>query len=288
MALRIAIPTDFSKNALNAAYFALDLFAGQPCRFYLTHTYTPAFYRAEYLLHSPGQIGLGDFYQERVMRKLRKFEKQLKPRASRSHEFFCHAAFNSLAEEINEMGRKEALDLVVMGTQGATSAKEVLFGTHAVQVLHKASCPVLVVPQQAEVSALEHILFPTDFQPDYSQLQLRVLLDILGRPGVTVHVLHAYTEADSRPRRQQGRRQLEGLLAPFQAEITEIGESDIVRAINQFAREVPVQLLVMVRNEHSFLENLLVTPVIDLIGFHSKIPFMVLPPAPGSGGGEPA
>ena len=271
MALRIAIPTDFSKTALNAAHFALDLFAGQPCRFYLTHTYTPAFYRAEYLLHSPGQIGLGDFYQERVMRKLRKFEKQLKPRASRSHEFFCHAAFNSLAEEINEMGRKEALDLVVMGTQGATGAKEVLFGTHAVQVLHKASCPVLVVPQQAEVSALESNLFPTDFHP-----------------GVTVHVLHAYTEADSRPRRQQGRRQLEGLLAPFQAEITEIGESDIVRAINQFAREVPVQLLVMVCNEHSFLENLLVTPVIDLIGFHSKIPFMVLPPAPGSGGGEPA
>lgn len=277
MGLRIAIPTDFSKNALKAAHFALDLFRGQPCRFYLTHTYTPAFYRAEYLLHSPGQIGLGDFYQERVMRKLRKFEKQLKPKASENHEFFCHAAFNSLAEEINEMGRKETLDLVVMGTQGATGAREVLFGTHAVQVLHKASCPVLVVPEEAEVSKLEHILFPTDFQPDYSRLQLNVLFEILQRPGTTLYVLHAFTEADSRPKRQQARQQLQEMLKPYLAEIRETGAGDIVRAINEFASEVPVQLLVMVRNEHSFLENLLVTPVIDLIGFHSKIPFMVIP-----------
>ncbi|MEJ2584894.1 MAG: universal stress protein [Robiginitalea sp.] len=278
MGFRIAIPTDFSDNAYKAAYFALEMFEGQPCRFYLTHTYTPAFYRAEYLLHSPGQIGLGDFYREKVMKKLGKFQKQLELKASDSHEFFCHAAFNSLAEELNEMGRKETLDLVIMGTQGATGAKEVLFGTHAVQVLHKASCPVLVVPEEAEAGSLEHVLFPTDYTPDYSQLPLKVLHKILERPGVTVHVLHAYTPADSKPRRQRARKQLEGLLSSHQVEFTETGEMAIVQAINTYARNVPIQLLVMVRNEHSFLENLLVTPVIDLIGFHSKIPFLVLPP----------
>ncbi|MEJ2162327.1 MAG: universal stress protein [Robiginitalea sp.] len=282
MGLRIAIPTDFSENAYKAAYFALELFKGQECVFYLTHTYTPAFYRAEYLLHSPGQIGLGDFYQERVKKKLRKFEKQLILKASDSHKFFCHAAFNSLAEELNQMGRKETLDLIVMGTQGATGAKEVLFGTHAVQVLHKASCPVLVVPEDAEVDDLTNILFPTDFTPNYAKLQLKVLLGILKRPGVNLHVLHAYAEADSRPRRQQARKQLEDMLGSYNARITETGEADILRAINQYARTIPVQLLVMVRNEHTFLENLLVTPVIDLIGFHSKIPFMVLP-SPGEG-----
>ena len=125
---------------------------------------------------------------------------------------------------------------------------------------------------------LKKILFPTDFQPDYSRLPFKVLLEILQRPGTTLHVLHAYTEADSRPNRQQAREQLEELLKPYRSKITETGAGDILRAINTFASEVPVQLLVMVRNEHSFLENLLVTPVIDLIGFHSKIPFMVIPP----------
>ncbi|MFZ9005040.1 MAG: universal stress protein, partial [Robiginitalea sp.] len=130
----------------------------------------------------------------------------------------------------------------------------------------------------AEVGSLEHVLFPTDYTPDYEKLPLKVLFEILGRPGVSLHVLHAYTQQDSKPNRQRARKQLEGLLSPYRSEFTETGEMDIVAAINKYAGDVPIQLLVMVRNEHSFLENLLVTPVIDLIGFHSKIPFMVLPP----------
>lgn len=278
MGFRIAIPTDFSENALKATQFALELFAGEECTFYLTHTYTPAFYRAEYLLHSPGQIGLGDFYQERVMKKLNKQKKKLLQFADKKHEFITHAAFNSLAEELNEMGKKEALDLIVMGTQGATGAREVIFGTHAVQVLHKASCPVLVVPEGAEVSSLKHLLFPTDFKPEYEKLPLKALEFLLGKPDVILHVLHAYAEADSEPEREYGRAQLKKLLSSCTWEMTETGEGDLVGAINRFAQEIPIQLLILVRNEHTFLENLLVTPVIDQIGFYTRIPFMVLPP----------
>ncbi len=279
MEYRIAIPTDFSKNADKAARFALDLFSGQTCRFYLTHTYTPAFYRAEYLLHSPGQIGLGDFHQEQVMKKLKKHKKALLEQADPAHEIIPHAAFNSLAEELEDMGTKETLDLIVMGTQGATGAREVLFGTHAVQVLHKASCPVLVVPEGAEVGALKNLLFPTDFKPDYEKLSLKVLKYLLGKPDVMLHVLHAYTEADGEPERQKGRAQLQELLGGYTWEMTETAEGDIVRAINSFARDTPIQLLLLVRNTHTFLENLMLTPVIDQIGWHSQIPFLVIPPA---------
>jgi nucleotide-binding universal stress UspA family protein len=182
------------------------------------------------------------------------------------------------------MGEKEALDLIVMGTQGATGAREVLFGTHAVQVLHKASCPVLVVPEGAEVHTMENLLFPTDFKPDYEKLPLKALKFILEKPGAVLHVLHAFAEADTEPQRERGRAQLKSLLAPFTWDMTETGAGDIVEAINRFAQETPVQLLVLVRNKHTFLENLLVTPVIDQIGFHTRIPFMVLPMAnvPGS------
>ncbi|MDM9630714.1 universal stress protein [Robiginitalea aurantiaca] len=279
MGFRIAIPTDFSENALKATRFAMELFAGEECTFYLTHTYTPAFYRAEYLLHSPGQIGLGDFYQERVLKKLEKHKKMLLQYADKKHEFMTHAAFNSLAEELNEMGKKEVLDLIVMGTQGATGAREVLFGTHAVQVLHKASCPVLVVPEGAEVSSMEHLLFPTDFKPDYEKLPLEALKFLLRKPGVFLHVLHAYTQADAKPERERGKAQLTELLTSYTWEMHETGEGDIVGAINRFAEQTPVQLLILVRNEHTFLENLLVTPLIDQIGFYTRIPFMVIPPS---------
>ncbi len=283
MSLRIAIPTDFSENAEKAIRFALQLFRNRPCRFYLVHTYTPSFFRAEYLLHSPGQIGLGDFYKQRVLDQLEALKARLVGTTDpEKHKFFIHAAFNNLDAELNEMSRKERLDLIVMGTQGATGAKEILFGTNAVQVMHRAGVPVLVIPQEADVTQLKDILFPTDFAPDYNQLDLTVLEGILQRPEVTLHVLHAYTEADQAPQRQKSREQLQQRLAGSRVSWTEVGDQGVVEAINRFAEKQPVQLLVMVRNRHTFLENILVTPTIDLIGFHTKIPFMVLPQPGGA------
>ncbi len=283
MSLRIAIPTDFSQNAEKAARFALQLFRNRPCRFYLMHTYTPSFFRAEYLLHSPGQIGLGDFYKQRVFDQLEAFKVLLEQEAHPElHEFWIHAAFNNLDAELNEMARKERLDLIVMGTQGATGAKEVLFGTNAVQVLHRAQVPVLVIPQEAEVTRLKDILFPTDYTPDYDQLDLTVLEGILQRPGVSLHVLHTYTEADQAPQRQQSKEQLQQRLAGSRVSWTEVGDQGVVEAINRFADKQAVQLLVMVRNQHTFLETILVTPTIDRICFHTKIPFMVIPPPVGA------
>lgn len=278
MTLRIAIPTDFSTNAERAAIFTLDLFRNRPCRFYLVHTYTPSFFRADYLLHSPGQIGLGDFYKQKVLDQLETFKSRLKVHAHPElHDFMIHAAFDNLDSELNEMAKKEKLDLIAMGTQGATGAKEVLFGTHAVQVLHKANIPVLVIPEHAEVGALQNILFPSDFKQDFRTLKLDILKGILERSGVSLHVLHTFTALDSSSERLENREFLKQLLESYKVIWSEQTEQDIVTAINRYASEISVQLLVMVRNQHTFLENLLVTPVIDQIGFHTRIPFLVLP-----------
>lgn len=280
MSLRIAIPTDYSENALKATRYAIDLFREVACTFFLVHTYTPAVYRAEYLLSSPGNIGLGDIYKQRELDRLEALKTKLqKLSGDADHKYYCHAAFNTLADELEEMIGKEALDLIVMGTQGATGAKEILFGTHSVQVVHKASCPVMLIPEKAKVAALENILFPTDYAQDFTTLNLKVLFGILNEPGRKLHVLHTYDPADSEQRRAGGKKQLQNILEGMPFQITEEGQQPIIEAINQFAGRVPVQLLVMVRNTHTFLENLLVTPVIDVIGFHSKIPFLVLPPA---------
>jgi nucleotide-binding universal stress UspA family protein len=280
MNLRIAIPTDYSDNALKAARYAIDLFRQNQCTFFLVHTYTPAVYRAEYLLSSPGNLGLGDIYKQRELDRLEALKKELQEiSGDADHRYFCHAAFNTLADEMEEMAEKEALDLIVMGTQGATGAREILFGSHSVQVVHKASCPVLLIPEQAKVAALQNILFPTDYSQDFSNLKLKVLFGILSGAGRKLFVLHTYDPADSENRRTEGKKQLQSLLEGLTFQISEEGQQPIIEAINQFAVRTPVQLLVMVRNTHTFLENLLVTPVIDVIGFHSKIPFMVLPPA---------
>ncbi|MFM1878247.1 MAG: hypothetical protein RLZZ241_1113 [Bacteroidota bacterium] len=280
MSIRIAIPTDFSEGAEKAANYAMDLFRTQACRFYLVHTYTPSFFRADYLLHSPGQIGLGDYYKQKVLDQLEAFKHRLMAQSNPDlHEFIVHAAFDNLDAELNEMALKEKLDLIAMGTQGATGAKEVLFGSHAVQVLHKARIPVLVIPKGAGVEALNDVLFPTDYKVNFKKIKLQILKDVLIRKNSKLHVLHTFTLGDDAPQRKKNREALEKIMGNILLEWHDRPEQPIVSAINNFADEVPVQLLVMVRNTHSMLENLMVTPLIHKIGFHTQIPFLVIPPA---------
>jgi len=56
------------------------------------------------------------------------------------------------ADEIVTHANRTAAELIVMGTHGRTGIRRVLLGSVAEQVLHKARCPVLVVPPLRETT----------------------------------------------------------------------------------------------------------------------------------------
>ncbi len=144
---KIILPTDFSYNAYNAICYTMNLLKDEEVTFYLLNTYTPAIYQTEYLLHSPGQIGLGDIYQSDSLNQLEELKKQLeKEFKNPKHTIIPHSAFNILVDEVSAMVASEEADLVIMGTQGATGAKEIFLGTHTVHVIKKATCPVIAIP----------------------------------------------------------------------------------------------------------------------------------------------
>ena len=137
---RILLPTDFSDNSFEAIRYALMVYKDIKCTFYLLHTYTPPVYHSEYLLGSPGQIGLGDILQDSSMTQLEKLKSRLEGQYENpKHNIIVHSAFNTLLAEISETVEAENIDLIVMGTQGATGAKEILFGTNTVHVIKKRS-----------------------------------------------------------------------------------------------------------------------------------------------------
>ena len=76
------------------------------------------------MLHSPGQIGLGDFYQTDSDERLAEMKERAEAQFNNpKHTLYTHSAFNVLVDEILDVVKKEEADLVVMGTQGATGAK---------------------------------------------------------------------------------------------------------------------------------------------------------------------
>ncbi len=276
---RIILPTDFSDNAYNAICYAINLFKQEECTFYLLHTYTPAIYQAEYVLHSPGQIGLGDIYQENSLTQLKELKKKLiAEHNNKKHTFMAHSAFNTLVDEIVETTMNENADMVIMGTQGATGAKEILIGTNTVHVIKKARCPVIAIPPNFKYETPKEILFPTDLGIDYQEEQLEAL-EFLAKQHISrIDVLHISTGYDLSEEQLKNKAKLDGIFGRIAHLFHEMPNQEVITAINNFQQKNKVNFLVMIQNRHTFFERLFLEPVIKKLGFHVTIPFMVIPP----------
>lgn len=278
---KIIIPTDFSDNAYHAFAYASALFKDEPCTFYLMHTFTPSIYQTEYVLHSPGQIGLGDFYQtdsdERLGEMKKRAEQEFK---NPNHTLITHSAFNILVDEILDMVEKEGADMVIMGTQGATGAKEIFLGTHTVQVIKKANCPVIAVPQEYTYQAPKEILFPTDYEVAYTPEHFKGLFNIAELYDSCLEILHISTGYELTPQQKENQESLRTLIGERKNRFHDLPSQEIITGINEFQKSQEVQMLAMIQNKHTFLERLFIEPVIKKIGFHVNIPFMVIPDSP--------
>ncbi len=274
---RILLPTDFSDNSFEAIQYAQLLFKDVQCAFYLLHTYTPAIYHTEYLIGSPGQIGLGDVLHEASMTQLEELKGRMENQYKNdNHSIVVHTAFNTLLHEIMETVEAESIDLIVMGTKGATAAKEILFGTNTVHVIKKASCPVLAVPPHFTYEVPSELLFPTDYEIAYQKEKFGMLLMLARQHKSRVNVLHVRRNPDLSIVQKKHQEQLRKLLGEM-ALFHEVPDTEIISAINGFQVRTSINLLVMAQNKHTFLERLFIEPVIKKIGFHVLVPFMVIP-----------
>jgi len=276
---KILLPTDFSDNAQNAINYTLNLYKDESCTFYLLNTYTPIIYSYDYQMNAGGYLGeIADVVRDNSIRKLNEVEETIKEKFNNpKHHFEIVSSFNLLTDEIKDKLEQFSIDLIVMGTKGATGAKEILFGSNTIHIIQKVKCPVLAIPDGHFFEEPKEILFPTDYKVDYSTKQLESLNSIATLFDSRVHVLHVSHDVDLTKIETKNKEKLEDLLLDVKHASYSVEDQVIPQAINEFQKSTYVQLLMMVNNKHSFFENLFFKPVINQIGFHLNIPFLVIP-----------
>lgn len=274
---KILLPTDFSENAYNAAKYAVQLFSAEECTFYLLNTYTPVLYDNEYLVYSSTQPTLTEIYRDKSLQGLERLLRRIKRNfKNEKHHFEKISSFNLLNDEIKELVVEKEIDLIVMGTKGATGAEEILFGTHTVHAIKKARCPLLAIPSHFEYKAPKNILLPTDYEAEIPKL-LGILMEIAKEHSSRINILHVYFGVNLNSTQTSRKRALGRAFKEIDHHFHSVTEKSVTRAIYDFQEENEIDMLAMVNNKHSFFENLLFTPVVNEIGFNVKVPFLVIP-----------
>lgn len=275
---KIILPTDFSENAFNAISYALNLYKKEECAFFLLNIFTPSTYHDELEEFNPGQTGYKDANQESSLAQMVELQKRISKKFKNpKHLFVPHCAFNTLVDEIKKIIEKENIDLVIMGTQGATGAGDILFGTNTIHVIKKAACPILGVPSDFTYKTPKRILFPTDYGMVCQKEKLWVLLEIAKQHRSQIDLLYVSGGQELNSGQLSRKAGIEDILKGIPCQFHIDPDKIIPEAIIDFSFENNIDLLVMLRLKHPLLERLFSKSLIRELGFNLMFPLMVIP-----------
>jgi len=275
---KILLPTDFSDNSWNAIKYALQLYKDEGCNFILLHTYTPMIYQVEHMQTSTLQFQVLDAVKETAKKKLDELEQRINAEFNNpKHKYSQILSFNTLTAEINELYHTNGIDMILMGTKGATGVKEILLGSNTVHVLKNAKCPVFAIPSGFSFETPHEILFPSDYEINFQKKQLQPIIDIATLYHGRLNILNVLYQQDLSEQKENKRQKLESYIQSIAYLFHSVKNKNVAEAITEFQLKVRINLLVMINNKHSFFENLFFKSTINQIGFHLNVPFLVIP-----------
>ncbi len=272
MITNILIPTDFSEVANNALDFAVDLCRKTGAMAHILHVKHIPVMDATFPAETY-QIYL-DEVQKASAEGLAKIEADILKTSGIRYKL--HATMGFVNDEIQSFVNKNEIDLIVMGTTGASGLQEILIGSNAASVVGKSEIPVFVIPPSAKHSDFRHILYSTDYnEPEFPSVARLIYFADLYKAKITV--LHVKTEFDMYFDSEKNffNRNKENISYP-DITIVNMDKVETTDAINKYIEEKGVDMVVLAKHNRSWFDRLFHRSLSKKMTYHTKVPLLVL------------
>lgn len=182
----ILVPTDFSTNAENALHFAIALAKQQHATLILLHAYQMP------VAVSPVPFNLLILEKEEAKQdattKLRTLSAQIDHASGVSYEYLLQEG--DAVDVISNTVKEKNVDLIVMGSKGASGLAGVIFGGVATSVIEKASCPVMAIPERTSLNKpIKKITYATDYQKNDTRI-IGKIIELAEPIHAQVNIIH--------------------------------------------------------------------------------------------------
>lgn len=208
------------------------------------------------------------------------FESIKKGPVNKDHHFIALQEYGNFIDIMRKTVKDKHIDLIVMGTKGASGLKASVVGSNTGDVITKVLCNVLVIPENAPSIIPNKISFPTDYNLFYTHSILEGLNEILHISKADLHVLNvAQEEREPTAAQKRNKTYLQDYLSetfPESHSFHNISHRHIRTGILHFAAENKIDMLAMVAKNLNFLQQLLFDTTIEKVSFHTQIPLWVL------------
>ncbi|MFL1010732.1 universal stress protein [Flavisericum labens] len=185
---KLLVPTDFSDQAENALKVAAQIAKKHDCEIFLLHM-------LEIPLQEVDPMGAQSSLPEAMffMKLAHKKFEQLKQKdyldGLTVHET---VDFQEIFKGIFHISKKNDIDLIVMGSNGASGLREMLVGSNTEKVVRTSETPVLVVKKEHPVFNISEFVFASDFENDNKDT-FKKAIDFAKTFGAKIHLLMVNT-----------------------------------------------------------------------------------------------
>ena len=274
---KVLLPTDFSVNSLNAARYALDMYKEEKMDFILIHAYKVFDYHEKSQLSAtPGNAVLEKTRQE-ANTKLNKVVDELKITAGKDHSFEIATHNLLLTDAILKELRKRKIELIIIGSQGHTGAKEVIYGTNTLNIMEEIeNCPVLTVPSNMVFEPPKEIVLANSFKAELTPDDLDFLISLATKFKAALRILHIAEEGGLNRSQHHNRKLLSEKLEDVKHSFHSLEYLSVPLGIYSFLESRGSGLVAFINKKHTFLENLLLNPLYKNLAHYSKVPVLVL------------
>ncbi|MEL1242675.1 universal stress protein [Flavobacterium sp. DGU11] len=181
--------------------------------------------------------------------------------------------YGDLVYNINKVCTDEDIDMVVMGTKGASGIKETFIGSVTGAVIANVKVPVLGIPAEAEYQPIKNIAFTTQYK-DKDNDALNRAIAIAEKFGARIQCLYI-TNTDDPKDIEERINEWKIYYRDNNIDFFNIAGDHIEQSILDFIESQNVGLLVMRAHKRGFFEGLFHRSLTKKMAYHSKVPLLV-------------
>jgi len=278
---RILIPTDFSETGLLAikhGAFMARLFKAE---LFLLHVLEVSEYTydiPEPVLRLPNL----EVIQDVATRKLSEIAEDI--RKEYGIAATTMSSTGKISSEVVNYADENKIDIIVMGTHGASGFEEYFMGSNAHKVVTRAHCPVISIQTQATKLGFADIVVPID-NKFHSREKINYAIELATHYASRIHILglseshEDHDEAKFNIKLDSVEEVVKKSGLPYVRKVVE-GTNLAVSAM-EYAKNVNADLLVINTDQESALTGMFMGPFAKQIVNHSRIPVMSVKPTEG-------
>lgn len=264
---KILIPTDFSENAINATKAAAEIARKTNAELILLHI-------VELPQEAMDAINPGHEVPEIIFFK--QFAEQKLTEASTSPDLHGLTVYQILKlgrtlNNVTEIAETNNVDLIVMGSHGASGYKEFFVGSNAEKVVRNSEIPVLVIKNNAEELKYDNVIFATDFLVENKEALVKAI-SVLSSFNIKPHFLMINTPNNFKPT-HIGEEIAEKFFTENNItnyEFSIYNDLDIEKGIMNFAEKIDADLIAMGTHGRKGFSRLINGSISEDIVNHSK------------------